>query len=157
MKIPKQFSLGVLLIAVSVIAGFISGRQYGYNDGFANWQSLPMEDTNYSAARIVETDGNSEQTLLRLISDLREHLDNTVPKFRGEDQDFSVIETPQSGGIGVSVRGNTFVQTTVDRYLRDKEVAVLLKASNGKLSEADIERYKWARANYFEMKDLVGE
>ena len=157
MKIPKQFSLGVLLVVVSVIAGFLSGRQYGYTDGFANWQSLPIEDINYSVARIVTANGNQKQELAHLITDIREHLDNAIPDFRGTGSEFSVTEADQSAGTGISVGGNIIVQSTVGRYLRDKETAILLEASNGEFSEDDIKRYQWARANYFEMKDLVGE
>ena len=157
MKIPKQFGIGVLLVVVSVTAGFLSGRQHGYNQGFANWKSLPIEHMSYSAERIINSDANRRQTASQLIADIREHLNNSIPAFRGTNFGFSISETPESGGFGITVEGNVVVQAEVDRYLREKETAMLLQIANGELTESDIKRYQWARANYFEMKEVVGE
>ena len=157
MKIPKQFGIGVLLVVVSVTAGFLSGRQHGYNHRFANWKSLPIEHASYSTERIINSDANPRQAISRLIADIREHLNSSVPAFRGTNLGFSISETPESVRFGITVKGNVVVQTEVERYLREIETAMLLQTANGKLTESDIKRYQWARASYFEMKKLVGE
>ena len=151
MRIPKQFSIGVLLVAVSVFCGFLAGRQNGYESGLSEWQSLPTETSTYSARGIVGTDANTKRKLAELILDIKT---NVIPEFCTNDPKLSIAAHPDGGII---VQGNVVVQEIIARHLRELEMKKLLDSSNGKLSETAVLRYAWARDTYFEMKDIVGE
>ena len=156
MKIPKQFGIGVMLVVVSIVAGFLAGRENGYNNGLANWQSLPTETNTFSVNGIVGTDEQSTQKLKYLISDIEK---NVIPEFCANDPNFSIAALPMDSGTlpGIVVQGNVVVQELIGRHLHHKEMVTLFEAANGELNETAVLRYTWARDTYFEMKDMVGE
>ena len=159
MKSIKQFSIGALLVAVSVFAGFLAGHVNGFRHGLSKWRSLPMETDAFPVHRIVGTGVDSEQKLLDLIQDIKS---NVVPEFWANDPDLSITPEAPASAVGkpsptIVVRGNVVVQETIGRYLYELEMETLLNSSNGELTKAAMLQYNRAKDTYFKMKDTVGD
>jgi hypothetical protein len=124
MRIRFKFSLGVMLVGVAMIGGFLAGSMRGYQLGYQKWGELRVWTQAYYLGDIVTMQTKLEELKLAdelfddLVADIKKHVSPHVWDY-DPHSDLKVL-----GDFQIQVTGNAAVHDEIDEFCYCKRLDV---------------------------------
>ena len=140
MKMKLQFTVGIMLFATALVAGYFAGQNRGYVHGQAEWTALPTFAKTYKVDTLVfqqiqsqkdlnqtgtSASGVTQSTFDPIVDGIK---NNVLPHAWRNDPNTTIEVFP--AGLLLIVHGNATVHHEIDRHLALEQLNVAQKIAD---------------------------